>query len=296
MNYIIETRSLTKDYGAGKGVFDLSWAVQPGEVFGYLGPNGAGKTTTIRQLLGFIRPTSGKAYINGKDCFTNAAQIHRDIGYLPGEIAFMDNMTGWEFIRFMAGMRGLRDLARAKELCEMFELAPQGRIGKMSKGTKQKVGIVCAFMSRPSLLILDEPTSGLAPLMQNRFIQLITQEKARGASVFLSSHLFEEVERTCDRAAILKAGHIVEVTEMSTLRQNRKKVWEVTFVSPQEAALAAASLPGSETEGASLTLRTSGPLQEVLAALSCRQILDLSVRSQTLEELFLHYYGGGEEE
>ncbi len=208
----ISVKGLTKDYGANRGVFGLSFEVAPGEVFGYLGPNGAGKTVTMRHLMGFIRPQTGTAEIAGMPCFERREQIQARIGYLPGEIAFMDEMTGSAFLAFMARMRGYArrgaEHARMRELVELFELDPGRKIRKMSKGTKQKIGLVCAFMGRPDILLLDEPTSGLDPLMQARFIELLLEEKRRGATVFLSSHMLEEAERTCDRVAFIRNGRL----------------------------------------------------------------------------------------
>lgn len=175
---VIEISHITKDYGQGRGVFDVSFAVKQGEVLGFLGPNGAGKTTTIRQLMGFIKPDSGSLSILGMDCFKETDKIQKSLGYLPGEIAFVDSMNGMEFIRFVAKMKKMKDLGRAKELMEMFDLNANGKLKKMSKGMKQKIGIVCAFMDEnASNLVLDEPTSGLDPLMQNRFVELILAEK-----------------------------------------------------------------------------------------------------------------------
>ena len=241
--HVIELCGLTKDYGSGKGVFGLQLTVPKGEVLGFLGPNGAGKTTTIRQLMGFIRPDAGTARIGGLDCFRQAETIQASLGYLPGEIAFMDEMTGLDFIKFIAGMKGMKDLGRARELMDQFELDPSGRIKRMSKGTKQKIGIVCAFMQQPALLILDEPTSGLDPLMQNKFVELIAREKKRGATIFMSSHMFEEVERTCDRAAIIKEGRIVAVEEMENLRRSKRKEFEIVFADEAGANAAAARSP-----------------------------------------------------
>ena len=170
---VIALSHITKDYGGGHGVFDVSFAVEQGEVFGFLGPNGAGKTTTIRQLMGFLAPDSGTCTINGLDCRTQTAAIQKNMGYIPGEPALPDDMRGGEFIRFLAAYRGMRGTGRAGELCERFELDASGWIRRMSKGMKQKLGIVAAFMHDPKVLILDEPTSGLDPLMQNSFVELI---------------------------------------------------------------------------------------------------------------------------
>jgi ABC-2 type transport system ATP-binding protein len=167
---VIEVKQLTKDYGNKKGVFNLNLSVKRGEVFGFLGPNGAGKTTTIRHLMGFIHPGTGECLINGMDCSKESHIIQKSLGYLPGEISFMEDMTGIGFIKFIAEMKGIRDFSRARELIDMFGLDPNGKIKKMSKGMKQKIGIVCAFMNNPDIIILDEPTTGLDPLMQNKFL------------------------------------------------------------------------------------------------------------------------------
>ena len=203
---IIEIIGLTKDYGDHKGIFDLTFTVEEGEVFGYLGPNGAGKTTTIRHLMGFLNPDKGSSKILGLDCRSERAEIMKHLGYLPGEIAFFDGMSGMEFLNFMAEMRGLTDVSLRDKLVDLFELDTKGKIRKMSKGMKQNLGIVCAFMHDPRVLILDEPTSGLDPLMQKTFANLILEEKSKGKTILMSSHSFEEVERTCDRVGIIRQG------------------------------------------------------------------------------------------
>ncbi|HAX73652.1 MAG TPA: ABC transporter ATP-binding protein, partial [Firmicutes bacterium] len=233
---VIKIQHLTKDYGNHKGLFDLSFEVSKGEVFGYLGPNGAGKTTTIRHLLGFLSPDNGTCEINGLNCRTQAATIQKELGYLPGEIAFFDDMTGMQFLKFMAQMRGMKDFSKAQRLIEQFELDTKVRIKKMSKGMKQKVGIICAFMHDPQVLILDEPTSGLDPLMQNKFVELILEEKQRGKTIIMSSHSFEEVERTCDRVGIIKSGELVTIESVSTLKASQRKVYVLTFESEAAAS------------------------------------------------------------
>lgn len=245
---VIALSHITKDYGGGHGVFDVSFAVEQGEVFGFLGPNGAGKTTTIRQLMGFLAPDSGTCTINGLDCRTQTAAIQKNMGYIPGEPALPDDMRGGEFIRFLAAYRGMRGTGRAGELCERFELDASGRIRRMSKGMKQKVAIVCALMHDPAVLILDEPTSGLDPLMQNRFIDLILEEKQRGKTVLMSSHMFEEVERTCARVGILREGRLAAVEEIGTLKARRSRTYSVTLSTP-DAAAAFAAAPGPAGAG-----------------------------------------------
>lgn len=182
---VISIQNLTRDYGFGKGIFDVSISVDKGKVFGFLGPNGAGKTTTIRHLMGFIKPKAGSCQIDGMDCWRKRDEIQKRLGYIPGEISFFDDMTGKEFLKFISGYRNIKKDNRMQEMIEKFELDPKGKIKKMSKGMKQKLGIAAAFMHDPDILILDEPTSGLDPLMQNRFIELIAEEKKKGKTIFL---------------------------------------------------------------------------------------------------------------
>lgn len=286
---------ITKDYGKGRGVFNASFAVEQGEVMGFLGPNGAGKTTTIRQLMGFIRPHSGSVRIFGKDCFASAAEIQKNVGYLPGEIAFMDDMTGTQFLRFMGEMKGLKTQTRAEELARFFALDASGRIKKMSKGMKQKIGIVCAFMANPALYILDEPTSGLDPLMQGKFLELIQEEKARGKTILMSSHMFEEIERTCSRTVIIKAGHIVAVETMERLRSEQKRRFSVQLQTTQEAQRLAAQLQGSVCKGVQVLCSMPASAVDIfLKTVAGYAVIDLQQHTQTLEELFLHFYGEGE--
>lgn len=289
---VIEIRNITKDYGSNKGVFDVSFGVEKGECMGYLGPNSAGKTTTIRHLVGFIKPDSGSVRINGRDCFKEADKIQRDLGYLPGETAFMDDMTGMEFINFIAGLKGLQDMTRAKELTTLFELDTSGRIKKMSKGMKQKLAIVVAFMHDPSVLILDEPTSGLDPLMKSKFIQMIQKEKLRGTTILMSSHTFEEVERTCDRVAIIKQGKIVAVEAMDGLRKSKRKLFELRFASPADAKRFKAAHPDSEIDGEWVQITVESEINTFIKAIAEYDLSDINMRVQALEEMFLHFYGG----
>lgn len=293
MNHVIDVQGLTKDYGQGRGIFDLTFQVERGEVFGFLGPNGAGKTTTIRHLMGFIRPTAGRAAILGMDCFAQAAAIQARVGYLPGELSLMDDLTGDGFLRFMAQMRGMKDLGAAGELKELFRLDGRQSLRKMSKGTRQKVGLVCAFMARPDLLLLDEPTSGLDPLMQNRFVELLLREKARGATILLSSHMFEELERTCDRVAILRAGRLAAVERTEDLQRARTKRYVFSFPAPEAAAAFSAAWPGASRNDSSVTVALTGreDLSKLLRLAADQQVTDMTVDGGSLEEAFLGYYG-----
>lgn len=208
MDSVIRLDHATKDYGNGRGVFDLSFSVERGEVVGFLGANGAGKSVTMRMLMGFIRPQEGCVSIGGLDCFSDRASIQRHVGYLPGELACPSDMTGAAFLDFMEAMRGSVDRKQRDRLVAFFELDPAVRIKSMSKGTKQKLGIVAAFMGRPDVLLLDEPTSGLDLLMQRRFVELVRAERKRGTTVLLSSHVLGEVEGTCDRAVFIRRGRL----------------------------------------------------------------------------------------
>lgn len=296
MEHLIEIHHITKDYGRQRGVFDLSFQVKKGEVLGFLGPNGAGKTTTIRQLLGFIKPDSGSLRIAGMDCFQDADKIQNYLGYLPGETAFIDSMNGMEFIQFVAKMKGMKDLGRAQELMSRFDFNPTGKIKKMSKGMKQKIGIVCAFMQDPEILILDEPTSGLDPLMQEQFVNLILQEKKRGKTILMSSHIFEEVEKTCDRAVIIRNGRLVAVESMETLRSNRKKIMEITFQTNEMAAAFASEVSNAVCEKETVVLNVGMDLDEVIKKAAVYTVIDMNVHTQSLEEFFLHFYSLKEEE
>ena len=209
---VIEVKNLTKDYGSGRGVFDVSLAVEKGEVFGFLGPTGAGKSTTIRHLMGFSKPDSGETLIFGKPTFERYNEILSRVGYIPGEIALPQGLTGWEFIRMMQSLQGIENKEKLAEMLDTFELddvALRGETKRMSLGVKRKLAVVTAFMSDPEVLILDEPTSGLDPVMQEQFVSYVHEEKARGKTILLSSHIFSEIDSTCDRIAIIKDGRIV---------------------------------------------------------------------------------------
>lgn len=231
---MIQVDHLTKDYGFGRGVFDVSFGVEKGEVFGFLGPNGAGKTTTIRHIMGFSKPQEGMITVQGKESWKYSAPIQRQLGYLPGEIAFPANMTGNQFIDHMASLRGMSDRHMTNYLLEKFELEPGGDLKRMSLGMKRKLAIVTAFMHDPEILVLDEPTSGLDPIMQERFIDFILEEKERGRTILLSSHIFSEVDATCDRIGIIKDGVLVSTIVADELRHKEDKVFKVEFADEAE--------------------------------------------------------------
>lgn len=220
---MISMEQITLKYRSGKGITDITFSVKSGGVTGYLGPNGAGKTTTIRCLMGFMKPDSGACAIGGLDCYRDAAKVKEIVGYIPGEIAFPSGMSCMQYLRYQCELRGIRNLSRMKALIERFDLDTKGSMKHFSKGMKQKVGIVAAFMSDPRVLILDEPTSGLDPLMQNEFIKLVLEEKKRGKTILISSHMFEEVERTCDDVAIIKDGQILIHSDVKGLTSSKRK-------------------------------------------------------------------------
>ena len=289
---VIKVDNITKDYGSGRGVFDLSFEVNKGEIFGMLGPNGAGKTTTIRQLMGFIKSDKGNAKILNMNCFDKRENIQSKLGYLPGEIAFMDEMKGDDFINFIADMKSIKNKNRIKELIDIFELDANRKINKMSKGTKQKIGIVCAFMNEPEVVILDEPTSGLDPLMQKKFIDLILEEKKKGTTIFMSSHIFEEIEKTCDRTAILKDGRLIAIEDMEELKSKKNKNFEVIFKTEKDAEnfQNKISFKSELNNNIVKILIANNEVNSFIKELSNYDILDINSSSQTLEELFLHFY------
>lgn len=290
---MIEVNGLTLVYPSGKGIFDVDFKVKQGEVLGYLGPNGAGKTTTIRALLGFMAPDKGNCTINGLNCWKQAPQIQKSLGYIPGEITFLDGMNGDEFLRFMCEMRGTKDYTRQKQLIDMFELDTKGKIKRFSKGMKQKVGIVTAFMHDPDVLILDEPTSGLDPLMQNRFVELILEEKKRGKTILMSSHMFEEVERTSDTVLIIKDGRLVKQSDVQSLKDTQRKCYILKPKELQEAygVLITAGFEVQKAEGDTLEVFITGEsVDRFLKTISQFTVQKLDVKSQSLEDIFMHFY------
>lgn len=298
--HVIETAHLTKDYGFGRGVFDVSLHVDAGEVFGFLGSNGAGKSTTIRHLMGFSRPDSGSTKILGRETFAHYDRVLNRVGYIPGEIALPAGLTGWQFLHMMQDMQRIHNEARLQELLALFELedrALRGETKRMSLGVKRKLAVVAAFMSDPAVLILDEPTSGLDPVMQECFIQFIHSEKARGKTILLSSHIFSEIDSTCDRIAIIKDGRIVSEFVADELRHASRKYYTVDFADAQtlarfrSAGAAIASLLPLQETGSSLTLSVEDrDLNALIALLSALPVRSFSNRRETLEDYFMKFY------
>ena len=293
MTAIIETEKLTKSYGPHRGIVDVDLAVERAEVFGFLGPNGAGKTTTIRLLLDLIRPTRGRASVFGLDATRDAAAIHRRVGYLPGEFALYDRLTGGQTLEYFANLRGGVDRAYQRSLVERFDLDPSRRFREYSKGNKQKVGLVAALQHRPELLVLDEPTSGLDPLVQQTFFEVLREAVAEERTVFLSSHVLSEAEKTCDRVAIIREGRLVRVDRVDALRDLAVHQVELRFTGP---------VPADEFErigGVSnvvvtdhvLRMHVAGSIGPVVKAAARYELADFVSREPSLEETFLAEYG-----
>lgn len=298
--HVIETQNLTKDYGFGRGVFDVSIHVDRGEVFGFLGPNGAGKSTTIRHLMGFSKPSSGSTKILGMETFEHYGEVLNRVGYIPGEIALPAGLTGWEFIRMMQNLQKVHNEARLKEMLELFELENNVLVGetkRMSLGVKRKLAVVTAFMSDPEVLILDEPTSGLDPVMQEQFIRFIHEEKARGKTILLSSHIFSEIDSTCDRIAIIKDGKIVSEFIANDLKHASRKYYSITFKNePAKAEFltkgrALASFLVQREKGLETDVSVEdSDLNGLIALLSSLDVATFSNRKETLEDYFMKFY------
>ena len=293
MTAVIETEKLTKSYGSHRGIIEVDLQVAQGEVFGFLGPNGAGKTTTIRTLLDLIRPTSGTARVFGIESLADPVAIHRRIGYIPGEFALYDRLTGSQTLEYFANLRGRVDPAYQRSLVERFELDPSRRFKEYSKGNKQKVGVIIALQHRPELLILDEPTSGLDPLVQQTFFETLREAVGAGATVFLSSHILSEVEKSADRVAIIRDGRIVKTDTVEGLRDLAHHQVELRFAGPVPAA-EFEGLPGVSDLVADdhvLRMRVAGAITPVVRAAARYELLDFVSREPSLEETFLAQYG-----
>lgn len=296
MNEIV-VKNLTKDYGFGRGVFDVSFSIQKGEVFGFLGPNGSGKSTTIRHLMGFSKPDSGNAQILGLDSFNNYSKFMENVGYLPGEIALPNGLTGYEFIDMMKNLKKVKDDSWTNYLIKLFELDPSGDTKRMSLGIKRKLAIVTAFMNDPDILILDEPTSGLDLKMQNTFINFIKSEKKRGKTILLSSHIFSEVDAVCDRIAIIKDGKVVSEFIANDLKHKQDKLFKIAFETKSEKeqfikdSKDLKSYEIKDSEDCSLLIFINDTkINSLLPILSKYKIVSFEHIKETLEDYFMKYY------
>ncbi len=293
----IEVENLTKDYGHNRGVFDVSFTVNQGEVFGFLGPNGAGKSTTIRHLMGFSRPQSGHTRILGKESFNRYTEFMSKVGYLPGEIALPAGLTGYEFLDMMKKMKRATDENYIKYLIDAFELDPSGETKRMSLGVKRKLAVVVAFINDPDILILDEPTSGLDLKMQQRFIEFVKEEKKRGKTILLSSHIFGEVDATCDRIAIIKDGGIVSEFVADDLKHKRDKIYRLKFNNQADKQQFIAEDDNNphykviDKDGDAVRIAVNDKdVNYLISDLAAYGISDFTHEKETLEDYFMKYY------
>ena len=297
---IIEVKNLTKDYGSGRGVFDVSFSVNTGEVFGFLGPNGAGKSTTIRHLMGFSKPDSGETFLFGKPTFEKYSEILSRVGYIPGEIALPTGLSGSEFIRMMQDMQGIHNHERLARMLDMFKvdnIMLKSETKRMSLGEKRKLAVVVAFMHDPEVLILDEPTSGLDPVMQNNFIEFIREEKQCGKTILLSSHIFSEVDATCDRIAIIKDGKIVSEFVADDLKHASLKYYEIKFMSTKDVAdfikkserIASLQILNNDDNTLYLSIEDKD-MNATISLLSEYEIEKFSNRRESLKDYFMKFY------
>lgn len=297
---IIEVDRLTKDYGFGRGVFDVSIHVEKGEVFGFLGPNGAGKSTTIRHLMGFSKPGSGATKIFGEDTFDKYYDILKKVGYIPGEIALPAGLTGNEFIKMMQDLTGIKNEERLNMMLDLFELdgtSLSGDVKRMSLGVKRKLAVVTAFMSDPEVLILDEPTSGLDPVMQEKFVDFIHQEKARGKTILLSSHIFSEIDNTCDRIAIIKDGKIVSEFIADDLKHASRKYYFAEFEEKSDTDRFAENVKSLDSfimlnrndNSIDFSIEDED-LNSLIAIFSDSNVKKFSNRKESLEDYFMKFY------
>ena len=287
---IIAVNHLTKYYGKSRGIVDVSFDVQEGEIFGFIGPNGAGKSTTIRLFLSLIYPTAGEAKIFGKDCIKYGPQIRQEIGYLPSEVFYYEGMKVLNLLKYSASFYKKDCSQRLYELADLMELDLDRRIDDLSYGNKKKVGIVQGLLHQPQLIILDEPTSGLDPLMQQKFFNLIREENKRGATVFFSSHILSEVQRMCNRVAIIKEGSIINIQDIKTLQKDNYKKIRIVADAIDEKKFKVDGVSNLQKVNSTLSFFYKGDINSLAKLVSDQKITDLTIEDLNLEEIFLHYY------
>ncbi len=289
---IIEVNKLSKYYGKAKarGIVDVSFNVDEGEIFGFIGPNGAGKSTTIRLFLSLIFPSSGSAKIFGKDCVEFGPEIRQEIGYLPSEVFYYEGMKVLDLLKYSASFYKKDSTKRMYELAEIMELDLKRKIDDLSYGNKKKVGIVQGLLHQPKVIILDEPTSGLDPLMQQKFFNLIKEENKRGATVFFSSHILGEVQKMCSRVAIIKDGSIVNIQDIKTLQKDNYKKIQVTAVALDEKRFAVAGVSNLTKDNGTLKFFYKGDINQIMRTILEEEVSDVIIEEPTLEEIFMHYY------
>jgi len=286
----IEIKNLTKYYGKARGIIDVSLEVEDGEIFGFIGPNGAGKSTTIRLLCSLIYPSSGSATIFGKDVIKHGPEIRQDIGYLPGEVFYYDRMKVIDLLKYSASFYKKDCTKRLHELAEIMELDLKRRIDDLSYGNKKKVGIVQGLLHQPKILFLDEPTSGLDPLMQQKFFNLVREENERGATVFFSSHILAEVQRICNRVAIIREGEIVKVEDIKTLQKDNYKKINIAADEIDEKQFDVKGVSNLAKSDHTISFFYKGDINVITKIVSANTINDVSIEEPTLEEIFMHYY------
>lgn len=288
---VIEIQNLTKYYGKARGIEDVTFKVEEGEIFGFIGPNGAGKSTTIRTLLALIYPTSGSAKIFGKDCIKYGPEIKKEIGYLPSEVFYYDKMKVMELLKYSASFYKKDCSKRIKELSGIMNLDLNKRIDDLSLGNKKKVGIVQGLLHEPKLIILDEPTSGLDPLMQQKFFDLLVEENKKGATILFSSHILSEVQRLCDRVAIIKEGRIVKLEKISTLKESNYKKFRIETLSELDKEyFNITGVSDLEVKDRIGSFLYRGDINSILKKITDLEIVNLWVEEPNLEEIFMHYY------
>lgn len=289
-NNVIEIKNLTKMYGKNRGIINVSFDVKEGEIYGFIGPNGAGKTTTLRLLVGLIFPTRGSAKIFGRDCVQYGNIIRADIGYLPSEVFYYENMKVMQLLEYSASFYKKDCTKRINELCERMELDVTRKIDELSYGNKKKVGIVQGLLHSPKLIVLDEPTSGLDPLMQREFFEIIMEENGNGATVLFSSHILSEVQRLCDRVAIIKEGSIIRIDEVSAINKEAYKKFKISCHDLSEADFPVKGISDFQQVGNEVSFIHSGNINDIIRIVSQHEIIDMQIEEPTLEEVFLHYY------
>lgn len=291
---MIEIAHLTKDYGEHKGIFDLTISIREGEVYGFLGPNGAGKSTTMRHIMGFSKPDAGNIDVDNLDSWKDKEKIKEITGYLAGEISLPTDMTGLQYLKLISKMRNMKSFDYAEELLAYFKINPDVNIKKMSKGMKQKIAIVATFMHDPEVILLDEPTSGLDPLMQEKFIELIEKEKQKGKTIFMSSHIFGEVNKVCDRVGIVKEGSLIKEISMDSLKNNEQKSYSIKFKNASDVNKLKKTYPNATIQGENellITINDSG-INDLIKDLSTCNLVFLKEQEQSLEEYFMRFYEG----
>lgn len=287
---IIEINGLTKYYGKDRGIVDVSFNVEEGEIFGFIGPNGAGKSTTIRLLMSLIYPSNGSARIFGKDCIEYGPEIRQEVGYLPSEIFYYERMKVIDLLKYSASFYKKDCTKRLYELAEIMELDLKRRIEELSFGNKKKVGIVQGLLHQPKLIFLDEPTSGLDPLMQQKFFDLIKEENKRGATVLFSSHILAEVQKLCTRVAIIKEGKIIKVEDIKTLQNDNYKKIHITSNNIDNETFNFEGVNNIQKNNDGVSFLYKGDINKIIKIISTKEISDILIEEPTLEEIFMHYY------